>query len=161
MPRLKVTCICATLLSVGSLILASSAVAYKIPGVPKGQAGGPPTKPKGGGSTTKAGASKLGTALAGNTASELAKIGHFTVKIRVTGAGMLAGAAKSGSTALGSGSATTTTSGPVSLTLTFSSAGKAFLNAHAGKSVTIIVSLSFTPKKGKAKTSTVKIKTAA
>jgi hypothetical protein len=141
----------AGLVTVG-LALAPSATAYKIPGKP-GSAGGPPTKAKGGSGTSKGGANKIATGAAGFTGSELAAKGKITVKVHVPKAGKLSGKMTARTTKLGSGSATAHKAGTVNLTITFTSAGKAYLNAHNGQAIKVKVTCVFKPKKGKAQTS--------
>lgn len=133
--------------------LAPAAVAYKIPGNP-GSAGGPPTKAKGGSGTSKGGATKIADGAAALTGSELASKGSISVTVHVSGAGKLSGKMSAGGTVLGSGSAKAKKAGNVKLKITFTSSGKAYLNAHNGQAISVKVNCTFKPKKGKSSTST-------
>ena len=135
------------------LALAPSAAAYKVPGT-AGSPGGPPTKAKGGSAASKGGAHGIATGAAGFTGSELAAKGKITVKVHVPKAGKLSGKMTAATTTLGSGKTTAHKAGDVKLTITFTSAGKSYLNAHNGQAIKVKVTCVFKPKKGKAQTST-------
>lgn len=140
----------ATLCAILAIAPASVASAYVIPTIPKGKPGGPPTTPKGGKGSSKKPTTKVGNKIAGYTGSELAKMGSVTVTVSFPSAGTIACTLKAGSTLLGSGKATAKKAGSKPLKVTFSSTGKAFLNAHNGKAIKVTVSCSFNPtKKGK------------
>ena len=143
-------------LLIAGLAVAPAALAYKVPGAP-GTPGGKPTAPKGGSGTSKTATKKAATAIAGYTGSELANKGSFTVKVRFPKAGMMTCVASSGSTKLGSGSASDGRAGSKELTVTFSSGGQSFLNAHNGQAIPVSVSCTFDPTKGKSSTSTSKV----
>jgi hypothetical protein len=144
------------LIVIAGLAAAPAAVAYKVPGAP-GTPGGKPTAAKGGTGTSKTATKKAATAIAGYTGSELASKGSFTVKVHFPKAGKMSCVASSGSTKLGSGSASDSKAGNKELTVTFSTAGKDFLNAHNGQAIPVSVSCTFKPTKGKTSTSTSKV----
>ncbi len=140
--------------TIGALALAPAiAGAYSVPGSP-GSPGGKPTKPKGGSGTSKSGAADVALEIAGNTGSELANKGSFTVKVKVPTAGVLECKTSSGGTSLGSASGTAKKAGTLSLTVKFSASGIALLERDNGKAIPVTVACEFKPKKGKSSTST-------
>lgn len=135
-----------------ALATAPVAAAYVIPG-PPGTPGGPPTSAQHGSGTSKGATSKVGDAVAGFTAGELASKGSFDVKVHFPKAGKIGCSVKADGTKLGSGSAKATKAESKTLTLTFSSSGVSFLSSHNGQAVTMTVSCKFTPKSGSSSTS--------
>jgi hypothetical protein len=135
------------------MALVPAAGAYKIPGTP-GSPGGPPTKAKGGSSTSKSTVSTVAVAIAGNTGSELAAEGSFKAKVRLPSAGKVTCKATSSGTSLGSGSVSSKHAGSATLKVTFSTGGVSFLNSHNGQAISVSLSCTFKPKKGKSSTST-------
>ena len=81
----------------------------------------------------------------GSTGSELAAKGKITVKVHVPKAGKLSGKMTAATTTLGSGKTTAHKAGDVKLTITFTSAGKAYLNAHNGQAIKVKVTCVFKP----------------
>ena len=151
----------AAIVAVLGLIVAAPAAAYKVP-KPPGSPGGPPTKPKGGTGSTKAGATTLGTKLAGFTAGELAKQGTFTVTVKFPAGGTMLGSVTGGGKVIGQGFAGRANKGTEPMGLTFSTRGKAYLESVNGQAVKLTIKLTFVPnnKKKKIQTSTVTITTA-
>jgi len=165
------------LLAALGLVFAATATAYSLP-KPKGSPGGPPTPPtttagggggsgggnfaadKAAGAATSSGATALGTKLAGQTNSELATQGTFTITVRFPKGGSMLAKVTSGKTTLGQGFAGRANKGKGPLSLSFSAKGKTFLSAHAGQAVKLTVKLTFVPNgKGKIIKSTVTLTT--
>lgn len=145
----RIATICAILV----IAPASVAAAYVIPTIPKGKPGGPPTTPKGGKSSSKNPTKKVGKKIAGFTGSELAKKGSVTVTVRFPSAGTIGCQLQAGGTLLGSGKTTAKKATSKPLKVTFTSTGKAYLNAHNGQAIVVKISCSFNPKKKGKKTS--------
>ncbi|MGA2925173.1 MAG: hypothetical protein ABSG43_04155 [Solirubrobacteraceae bacterium] len=151
----------AIVLAVGALAVAPAADAYKIPKIPKGKAGGPPTTPKGGNSTSKSVTTKIATVIAGYTNTELAAGKWSIVFTFPAPATIKCTATAAGNNKLASGTATANKAGAKrALAMKFSASGKAFLTAHAGQATQIVVSCKVTPTSGPSATSTALLTTA-
>jgi hypothetical protein len=138
------------------LMMVPLAGAYVLPKKP-GTPGGPPTKPKKGNTTTKTGATKVGDKTAGDTGSELAKEGKFTVTVTFPSGGAVTAKIASAGLTLGGGSTSKAKKGNKKLTVTFNKKGKAFLNKNNGTALKLTIRFTFNPNQGKTQTSTTTI----
>jgi hypothetical protein len=151
----------AALTIVVGLMVAVGAGAYSAPGTP-GSAGGPPTAPNGsrGNSQTSAGATALGTLLAGYTGSELVNIQTFTINVHFPKGGTIYGRVGApGIGEFGEGFAGRANRGFSPMSLSLSAKGRSYLSSINGQAVTLTVKYAFQPNKGKTQFSTVQIVT--
>jgi hypothetical protein len=141
-----------------SLGFAGVVAAYKIPGVPAGTPGGPPTKPtttnagpgstKGAGTATANTAKALGTSLAGLTNLELADQGTFTITVHFPTGGTMVAHVSTNGKSIGTGVAGRNNKGTGPLGMNFSSSGRSLLRSNVGKSLTLLIKMTFVPKGG-------------
>jgi len=143
-----ITALCIAL----GLTVVPLAVAYKVPG-PPGTPGGKPTKPAGGSRGSKKVTKSLATKLAGYTGAELA-LRTPVVSFKFPSAGSIACSVTGGGITIGSGGASKGRKGRKTFKINLTKKGRTFLVAHNGKAISLNVACTFTPNKGKAKTST-------
>ncbi len=131
-----------TICAVATLAIAPAAGAYKVP------------TPKKGSATTKKTTTKTAKQLQSKTGKNIAK--GLTISVKFPSAGKITITIKGGGKTLGTGKASSSKAGTKKVKIKFTSAGKKFLENHAGSKVS--VTTTFKPKKGKSSTSTVSVK---
>jgi hypothetical protein len=148
-------------------LLAGTAGAYTNPyGLAPGAPGGPPTKPDGsnGISSTNAGVTDLGYAVAGYTPGDLLNIQTFTLSVRFPRAGTLyCRMGVPGGGEIAEGFAGRANAGVKPLSVSFSAKGRydLFVAAELGRPLTITLKYAFQPNIGRTEYSTATVVTSA
>jgi hypothetical protein len=137
---------------------AGAAAIYATPGTP----GGPPTPPNGshGTAATDSGATKLGNALAGFTASQLVNLQTITITVPFPRAGTIYGRiGVQGEGELGEGFAGRANAGNKPMSVSLSAKGRSYLSAVNTTPVKLQVKYAFQPNTGRTQYSTVSVVT--
>jgi len=136
----------------GGLTVVPVAGAYTVPG-PPGTPGGQPTAPTGGSHASKGLTNAAATSFAGFTGLEVA-LRTPKVKFTFPKAGSVLCTVSAGGTQIGSGSASKGSAGTESFLINLTDNGRMYLYTNNGTAISLSVTCSFNPKKGKTKTST-------